>query len=365
MSKLSKIIITGASGQIGFYLREFLLNNTDCLIYGISKYGDEIFPDTERIKMLYGDIRYPASMEKCVKEIKPDYFINLAGVPKNNLCEKSPLQSFDVNANGVLNILKALYQNSPNCRFFNAGSAYELRKNDLYSTTKKCAREIVRCYRDKGMYAIQGYLGHSESERRTNDYVVKKITFGVAQIKKALDQKKHFLPIELGNLEEKLDITHSSDIAEGIWKMLNQERYNINLFEKVIAWENKKPFIPGFGQVAFYEDLRIQEALSPNIEEYILASGKSHSIREIVELALKKVGFNNYRWLKDIDPKEEGLWDEESDNLLIEINPKFYNPITEPIKENSNPAYEELGWKPKISFEEIISRMVNYDLINS
>lgn len=357
MSKPNRIIITGASGQIGSYLREFLLKETDAMIFGLSKYGDKVIKNTDRIKMVYCDIRYPSSVEKRIKEIGPDYFINLAAIPKNNLCEATPKQAFDTNVHGVLNILLSLKKFAPNCRFFNAGSMYEFSKNDLYSTTKKAARNIVDSFREKGMYAIQGYIGHAESPLRTDNYIVRKITKGVARIKRALDRGLPFQPIQVGNLEEKLDITHSSDIAEGIWRMLNQEKYR-----------KSKKMLGGS-----HERLWLGEEHKNWLKEYILSTGESHSIREIIETAFRKAGITTLYWFKsNPDDKWVSLWSQGMDDMgapiqdeLVRVSSEFYKPYVESIiPKNAESARTELGWIPQVSFEQIIEEMVNTDLKN-
>jgi GDPmannose 4,6-dehydratase len=189
-------------------------------------------------------------------------------------------------------------------------------------------KENVKVYRESyNLFAIQGLLYNHESPRRGEEFVTRKITKQVARIKKQLDKNLDFIdPIELGNIYAKRDWSHSKDFVEGIWMMLNQE----------------------------------------HPKEYLLASGKTHTVKEFVEKAFNFAGIKGY-WGYALNEEPEEINEKffsESNEILVKINPIFYRPaevdllLGNPIK-----AETELGWKQKISFENLIKEMIINDLM--
>lgn len=342
MCEIKKVIVTGITGQDGSYMVDYLLSNTPHLIYGMARRTSNLntiniahFMNNERFSLVTGDLSDGQSLDTLVNEIKPDYFINLAAQSFVGSSWKIPEQTFDVGAVGVLRCLEAIRKHVPNCRFYNAGSSEELGNVDYspqdekhplkprspYGAAKAAARHIVKVYRESyNLYAIQGLLYNHESERRGEEFVTRKITKGVARIKHAIDKNIPFAPIELGNIEAKRDWSHALDFVEGIWKMLNQD--------------------------------------SP--KEYILSSGETHTVREFIEIAFQNTGIE-CRWTgSDIN---ETLIDKDG-SILISINPDFYRPAeVDLLWGNSSEARINLSWLPKISFKELVSRMVNNDIV--
>ena len=346
---MKKIIITGVSGQDGSYMAEHCLA-LGYKVYGIVRrssnpnYSNLInVINNPNFKFVYADLSDFSSIENAIKEIEPDYFINFAAQSYVGASWIMPEQTFDITAMGVLRCLEAIRKNSPKCKFYSAGSSEEmgnveyspqdlkhpLKPRSPYGAAKAAARHITKVYRESyNLYAIHCILYNHESERRGEEFVTRKITKGVARINYALKNKLPFEPIELGNLDSKRDWSHAKDFVEGIWEMLNQE--------------------------------------SP--KEYILSSNETHSIREFVEKSFKNIGIDgHWIYINDGRPEDEGYYLKDNDNhiLLVKVNPKFYRPAeVDLLLGDSSLARKELNWEPKISFDNLVKRMVEWDVEN-
>ena len=345
-----KIIITGVTGQDGSYMVDFLLKNTDYQIIGIRRRSSN--PNLEnikhnlyntRFKLIIADLSDSNSIDEIVKDIKPDYFINFAAQSFVGSSWQIPLQTFDVTALGVLRCLEAIRKYAPKCKFYSAGSSEEMgdvlyspqnlehpiRPRSPYGAAKAAARHITKVYRESyNLFAIHSILYNHESERRGEEFVTRKISKGVANIKKSILNKTPFTAIELGNLDSKRDWSHAEDFVRGVWLMLNQN--------------------------------------TP--KEYILSSNETHSVREFVEKSFRCVGLEGI-WHGNGANEEFSLsvnsakLTEAKSSVLVRINPKFYRPAeVEILLGDSSPARRELGWQPQISFDDLVSKMVQNDL---
>lgn len=349
---MKKVLITGANGQDGSYMIDYLLDNTDNTIIAATRRTSqpitnhiERYRNHPRVKFLLLDLGDSHSIENAVEQEKPDYFINFgasAFVPDS---WNSPALTIQVNTISVISILEAIKKHVPNCRFYNAcsseifGSVLEVpqtintRPNprSVYGVSKNAAREIVTVYRESyGMYAVSGILFNHESPRRQSHYVTRKITQNVARISKSL--KEGFKPLDLGNLDALRDWSDATDFVDGVWKMLNQE----------------KP------------------------KDYVLSSGEMHSVREFVEKAFSFAGIlgrwhnptHNHLDEEYILLDENGLATKKK-ITLVKINPKFYRlaEVNE-LLGDSSPAREELKWVPKTSFDQLVMKMVDWDINN-
>lgn len=355
MSEQKKVIVSGVTGQDGSYMVDYLLANTPHLVYGMVRRTAkpdlsnlELSINSPRFQLVTGDLSDTTSIDNVVRQINPDYFVNLAAQSFVKASWEIPEQTFDAGAMGVLRCLEAIRKHVPQCRFYNAGSSEEfgdvitapqnedhpLRPRSPYGAAKAAARHIVKVYRESyGIYAVQGLLFNHESERRGEEFVTRKITLGVAKIAKAIRCGKPFAPIELGNLDARRDWSHAADFVDGIWKMLNQERPR----------------------------------------EYVLASGETHTIREFVEKAFTVAGWQNLTWVTGQRPEDEYLKGVayidyqgarcSQTHTLVTINPAFYRCAeVDLLLGNSARARQELGWKPQCSFENLVKRMVEHDL---
>jgi GDPmannose 4,6-dehydratase len=347
-----KIIITGILGQDGANMCEYLLQNTDARIYGMMRRSANpnfvncsSFINNKRFEFVYGDLTDSVSLDSLVNDIKPDYFINFGAQSFVGCSWEIPLQTFDVNATGVARCLEAIRRFQPKCRFYSAGSSEEFgdvqytpqdinhpsRPRSPYGASKAAAKHLVKVYRESyNLYAVHGILFNHEGTKRGEEFVTRKISKGVARIIHSIRNKKPFAPIELGNLDAKRDWSDSEDFVDGVWKMLNQN----------------KP------------------------KDYILSSNETHTIREFINKAFNVININGI-WHGNGTSEELSVPNylvEEYDicsSVLVKVNPKFYRPAeVDLLLGDSNLAREELGWKPKISFDNLVERMVKYDIDN-
>lgn len=366
---MKKVVVTGVTGQDGSYMVDYLLKNTDHQIWGVIRRTSK--PDlgnlkealaNPRFKTIVGDLSDSASIDSVVRQVLPDYFINLAAQSFVGSSWQIPEQTFDIGAMGVIRCLEAIRQHVPHCRFYNAGSSEEFgdvqyspqdmkhpqRARSPYGAAKIAARQIVKVWRESyGLYAVQGLLFNHESERRGEEFVSRKITLGVARIAKALKENKPFEPLELGNLEAKRDFSHALDFVDGIWRMLNQETYR-----------------QGWTTANLGSDERNVE--SSILHEYLLSSGETHTVREFVERAFATAGIRgNWSFAGTVGatvPPENEVY-RLDDAILVRINPAFYRLAdVETLHGDSTRARTELGWKPQVSFDELVIRMTKHDL---
>ena len=338
-----KILITGILGQDGANMAEYLLSlDKQTQVYGMMRRSSNVnktnilsFKDNTRFSLVYGDLTDEISIDRLVKEIQPDYFINFGANSFVGCSWDMPLQVFDVNTLGVIRSLEAIKKFKPDCRFYSAGSSEELGDVDYspqdinhpikprspYGASKAAARHIVKVYRESyNLYAIHSILFNHEGLRRGEEFVTRKITKAVAKIATAIANNEDFEPIKLGNVNARRDWSDSEDFVKAIWLMLNKE----------------EP------------------------KEYVLSSNETHSIKEFVEKAF------GYAYISG-DWQGEGLDEKflhEGNNVpLVEISKDFYRPAeVELLYGDSTPARIELKWTPEISFDNLVQRMVEYDL---
>lgn len=347
-----KVIVTGILGQDGSNMVEYLLKNTSAKIFGMIRRTSnpnfincKSFINNQRFQLVYGDLSDNVSLDNLVREIQPDYFINFAAQSFVGCSWEIPLQTFDINANGVARCLEAIRRFQPKCRFYSAGSseefgdvqyspqdiAHPVRPRSPYGASKAAARHLVKVYRESyNLYAVHSILFNHEGTKRGEEFVTRKISKGVARIYHAIKNNQPFAPIELGNLDAKRDWSDSEDFVEGVWTIMNQE----------------KP------------------------KDYVLSSNETHTIREFINKSFLYAGiegvWHGYGQEEQMSVSTEyAIKNEVQSSVLIKINPKFYRPAeVELLLGDSTPAREELGWKPKISFDNLVERMVKYDIDN-
>jgi len=342
-----KAIVTGVTGQVGSYMAEFLLKYTDVEVYGAIRRLS--VPNHKHIKHLKLDPRFHLiemdlgdehSINACIEEIKPDYFMNFAANSFVGLSWKMPVNHFQNNTMGVLHQLEAIRKHCPKCRYYNAGSSEEFgdviyspqdlkhpsRPRSPYGASKVAARQIVKVWRDSyNLFAIQGYLFNHESERRGEEFVTRKITMNVARIKKELAEGKKPEYFELGNLEAKRDWSHSEDFVRAVWLMLKQD----------------KP------------------------KDYLLASGETHSVKEFVEKSFEYADIA-VRWHEEDNPMDTKLIHEDTGAILLKINKDFYRPAeVELLLGDPSEAQKDLNWEKSVDFSTLVRRMVDNDIKES
>lgn len=331
---MKNALITGITGQDGSYLAELLLSKK-YNVYGLIRRKSKLdYGNCEHIKdkinWIFGDVTDMSSMISAVKESNPDEIYNLAAQSFVKESWNTPLTTSTINALGCGNILEAIRIVKPTAKFYQAstsemfGKVQEIPQNEKtpfyprspYGVAKLYAHWLTVNYRESyNLFACSGILFNHESERRGKEFVTRKITDGIAKIKNGtLDH------IELGNLNAKRDWGHSKDYVYAMWLMLQQD----------------KP------------------------EDFVIATGKTRTIKEFVETAFRCVNIEIV-WVGE-NENEVGK-DKNTGKILVKVNPEFYRPAeVEQLLGNPSKAEKLLGWKREITFEELVKRMVNNDL---
>lgn len=344
------IVITGVTGQDGSHMVDFLLKNTDYLVFGgvrrLSVYNHENIRHikSHRFHLINFDLTDSHAISRTVEKLQPDYFINFAAQSFVASSWDFARQTWQTNSTAILDILEAIRLYKPSCRLYQAGSSEEfgnvqytpqdenhpLKPRSPYGASKAASRQLVKVYRDSyNIYAIQGWLFNHEGTRRGEEFVTRKITKNVARIHNSIQNNKNFEPLELGNIEAKRDWSDAEDFVEGVWMMLNQDKYN-----------------PNYDGVS---------------KEYVFSSNETHTIKEFVEKAFHVAGING-KWVGE---NEHIIYTTENNTTLVQINPKFYRPAeVELLLGDSSKARQELGWVPKISFDNLVKKMVEWDIEN-
>jgi len=342
------VVITGVTGQDGSHMVDFLLKNTDYIIFGgvrrLSVYNHENIKhiNSDRFHLINFDLTDSHAIARTVEKLQPDYFINFAAQSFVASSWDFARQTWSTNSTSVLDILEAIRLYKPNCRLYQAGSSEEfgnviytpqdekhpLRPRSPYGASKAAARQLIKVYRDSyNLYAIQGWLFNHEGVRRGEEFVTRKISKNVARIYDALKNNKEFKPLELGNVEAKRDWSDAEDFIEGVWMMLNQDKYN-----------------PNYNGIP---------------EEYVFSSNETHTIKEFVEKAFEVAGIKG-NWIGE---NEHTMYISNDNKVLVQVNPKFYRPAeVELLLGDSNKARQELGWKPKVLFNDLVQKMVKNDI---
>jgi len=348
---MKKVLITGILGQDGANMAEYLTIGQDVAshleIYGMMRRTSnanyeniELFRNHPRFNLVCGDLTDDVSINNLVKDIQPDYFINFGANSFVGCSWDMPLQVFDVNTLGVIRCLEALRKFKPDCRFYSAGSSEEfgdveyspqdinhpIRARSPYGASKAASRHLVKVYRESyDMFAIHSILFNHEGVRRGEEFVTRKISKAVARIKRSMERGQKFRPLQLGNVNAKRDWSDSQDFVKAVWLMLNQE----------------KP------------------------KEYVLSSNETHSVKEFVSLAFEYAGISG-SWSGEGVEEKFKAQDEDSLGLAIvlaEVNKDFFRPAeVNLLYGDSTPARQELDWKPDISFDKLVQRMVHHDL---
>ncbi len=315
---MKKALITGVTGQDGSYLAEFLIKK-GYQVFGLTRRNstpnyERIAHIIEKITLLQGDLLDEHSLTNAIKESDPDEVYNLAAQSFVPTSWNQPVLTGEFTALGVTRVLEAIKLIKPTARFYQAsssemfGKVLEAPQNEKtpfyprspYGVAKVYGHWITVNYRESyGLYAVSGICFNHESPRRGLEFVTRKISNGVARIKLGLQKDLH-----LGNLEAKRDWGYALDYVEAMWLTLQQ----------------KKP------------------------QDFVIATGKSHSVRDFVEVAFEHVGIKN--WNRYV----------VGDKKLIRLAEVDY------LVGDATKARRILNWKPKVSFKELVKMMVDADL---
>lgn len=326
MSKTKKALITGITGQDGSYLAELLLEK-GYEVHGIIRRSssfntgriEHLYQDFHvndaRVFLHYGDLADSSALSRLLEKIQPDEIYNLAAQSHVRVSFDIPEYTADVVALGTIRILDAIKETEIKTKFYQAstselyGKVVETPQTEKtpfyprspYACAKLYSYWITVNYRESyDMYACNGILFNHESPRRGETFVTKKITHAIARILKKEQDKLY-----LGNLDAKRDWGYAKDYVEAMWLMLQQDK----------------------------------------AEDYVIATGETHSVREFLDEAFSLVGLD---WKK-----------------YVEIDPRYYRPAeVDLLLGNPAKAKEKLGWKPKTTFKELVKIMLEYDLNN-
>ena len=336
-------LITGITGQDGAYLAEFLLNK-GYIVHGIKRRSssfntariDHLYKDPHERNvnffMHYGDLTDSTNLIRIIQETQPDEIYNLAAQSHVQVSFETPEYTANSDAIGTLRLLEAIriLGLEKKTKFYQAstselyGKVQEIPQSEKtpfyprspYAAAKLYAYWITINYREAyGMFACNGILFNHESPIRGETFVTRKITMAVANIKKGLQEKLY-----LGNLDAKRDWGFAGDYVEAMWLMMQQD----------------EP------------------------DDYVIATGETHSVREFVELAFREVGIE-IEW-QGIGVDEVGV-DRASGNILIEIDPRYHRPTeVDLLLGDPTKAKEKLGWNSKVGLNELVKMMVHSDL---
>lgn len=331
---MKKALITGITGQDGSYLAELLLNK-GYKVYGLLRrnstndYGN-VSHIKDEIEFIYGDMQDATSLLAAVKLSYPDEIYNLAAQSFVKISWTQPVFTTEVNALGVLNLLEAIKAVKPDARFYQAstsemfGLVQEMPQTEKtpfyprspYGVSKLYAHWIAKNYRESfNMFCAMGILFNHESERRKIEFVTRKITHAAASIKSGKQNK-----LVLGNLDAQRDWGYAADYVEAMHLILQQD----------------------------------------NPDEFVIASGEMHSVREFASIAFEKAGIPVIWNGEGIN--EKGI-NRITGETIIEVSPDFFRPA-DVVTLLGDPSKAEniLGWKRKVSFEKLIEKMLNHDI---
>ena len=317
-------LITGITGQDGSYLAEFLLaKGYD--VFGIIRRSssfntsriDEIYQDPHvpdsRLHLMFGDLSDGSSLNKILRIVRPDEIYNLGAQSHVRVSFDIPEYTAEVSGLGTIRLLEAIRESGINPKFYQAsssemfGKVQEIPQKETtpfyprspYGAAKVYAYWITVNYREAyGMFACNGILFNHESPRRGETFVTRKITKAAVRIKLGVQEELY-----LGNLDAKRDWGYAADYVEAMWKMLQQDQP----------------------------------------DDFVIATGETHSVKEVLEVAFGHVNLNWQHYVK--------------------IDPQYYRPAEIDILiGDSSKAKERLGWSPRVGFQELITMMVDSDL---
>jgi GDPmannose 4,6-dehydratase len=321
---VKKALITGITGQDGSYLAEFLLGK-GYEVYGIIRRSssfntgriDPIYEDPHvphrRLQLVYGDLNDASSLNHIIRTIQPDEIYNLGAQSHVRVSFDIPEYTGEITGLGTIRLLEAIRESGLKPKFYQASSSEMFGKvqdvpqrettpfypRSPYGAAKVYAYWMTVNYREAyGLFACNGILFNHESPRRGETFVTRKITKAAARIKLGIQQD-----LFLGNLDAKRDWGFAGDYVEAMWMMLQ----------------------------------------APKPEDYVIATGETHSVKEMLELAFERLQLD---WKKH-----------------VKIDQKYYRPTeVDLLIGDASKAKKELGWQPKVRFQELIAMMVDADL---
>jgi GDPmannose 4,6-dehydratase len=333
-----KALITGITGQDGSYLAELLLDK-GYQVWGLIRRSssfntgriNHIYKDPHeadvRLRLIYGDLGDASSINQVLKNVRPDEIYNLAAQSHVKVSFDIPEYTGDITGLGAVRILEAMRELGLHAKFYQAseqyGKAVETPQTERtpfhprspYAAAKAYAFYITQNYRESyGTFAVNGILFNHESPRRGETFVTRKITRAAARIKLGLQNRLY-----LGNLDAKRDWGYAGDYVEAMWLMMQAD----------------KP------------------------DDYVIATGETHSVREFCDVSFAHLGMPITWQGRGVDEKGLG----PDNRVLIEVDPNYFRPAeVDQLLGDASKARRELGWAPRVGFEELVRMMVNADL---
>lgn len=318
-----RALITGVTGQDGSYLAEFLLDK-GYEVHGIIRRSSTF--NTARVEHLYrdphevgvtffthyGDLSDPVSLTRLIQQIEPDEIYHLGAQSHVQVSFDIPEYTFDVTGGGTLRILEAIRESEIKTRFYQASSSEmfgstpppqsetsPFHPRSPYAVSKVASYWTTVNYREAyDLFAVNGILFNHESPRRGETFVTRKITRAVARIQAGLQEKLY-----LGNLDSERDWGYAPDYVEAMWLMLQTDQP----------------------------------------EDFVIATGEKHSVRQFVDLAFDRAG---------LDPGKH-----------VQIDPRYYRPAeVDSLRGDASKARDLLGWQPRVLFDELVALMVDADI---
>jgi GDPmannose 4,6-dehydratase len=343
---MKRALITGITGQDGAYLAELLMQK-GYEVHGIKRRAssfntsriDHLYQDPHdkplRFVLHYGDLTDATNLIRIIQEVQPEEIYNLAAQSHVKVSFETPEYTANADGLGTLRLLEAIriLNLQETTRFYQAstselyGSVPETPQSETtpfyprspYGVAKLYAYWITVNYREAyGLFACNGILFNHESPTRGETFVTRKVTRGLSRIKMGLQEK-----VYIGNLNARRDWGHARDFVRAMWMVLQQ----------------------------------------PAAEDYVVATGIQHSVREMIELAAGKLGIS-IAWTGQ-GAEETGV-DQATGKAIVAIDPRYFRPTeVDTLLGDSTKARHKLGWKPQIGFEELIGEMVASDLMEA
>ena len=336
---MRKAFITGITGQDGSYLAELLLEK-EYEVHAIMRRASVFttqrinhIMNHENLTVHHGDLTDSSNLHRLLMAIRPDEIYNLGAQSHVAVSFEIPEYTADVVGLGAIRLLDSVRDLGPNCKYYQASTSElfggipgtepqsestPFYPKSPYGAAKLYAYWVTVNYRESyNLFACNGILFNHESPRRGETFVTKKITQAVARIHQGRQEV-----LRLGNMDAKRDWGHAKDFVYAQWLMLQQD----------------EP------------------------QDYVIATGETHTVREFVELSFKEIDID-IEW-QGVGVNEKGI-DASTGKILVEVDEKYFRPAeVELLLGDPTKAEKELGWKRKVSFQELVAEMVRYDLEN-
>jgi GDPmannose 4,6-dehydratase len=342
------VLITGVLGNFGSLMTKYLMDTTDCSVYGVARRKSNLdftpiqdYLNSPRFKIVYGDSTDDINLNDIFREILPDYVFNFAGFTQVGPSWECPAAVYDINLVGVMRFLEIIRKNKPSCRFLSCGSIEQYANStdnpitldslpapsNIYGGSKNAAFDLIKIYRQKyNLYAVQAILGNSEGRFKDHkSFAFNKVIHGVVRILKLYKENKPFKPIQLGNLDAMRAWGDTEDFCDGLWRMLNQEKY-----------------------------------IQSPVQDYILSAREFHTVKDLVNYSCfnaglpiewRGTGLNEFAFIPPFET-----------NRIIEVSPDFYRVESRRIDADSSKIKKELGWKPQNDFRGLVKKLITFEL---